>query len=693
MPTQIILVDCRLLPMSVLLKPCRVLLSSLSALLALDISAATVNESDVLGDIPMVNIVSRFEQPLSRAPASVTIIDRALLDASGAQNWADIFRLVPGFQSYAVNGNRYGVSSHAFGKEFPNRLEVMVDGRSVYEPVFSAVVWGALGVNFEDIDHIEVVRGPSTPSQGSNALLGAVNIVTRTPVQDSGTALTYTSGARATRNATLRHNDQLGDLHYRLSLGYQHNNGFPSVANEGPLDDGRELYQLAFRGTLTPSLHDNLDISFGIVDNTEGLGDADHPNEYLATDYDSNYQSLTWIHSQSSGNEWKIRAYHNSLRVDSRDDFGLVSEAFGVSPLLVPVFLGIPDQPYSLGFGSLVSERFDLELEQRFARWHGLQSVWGLGGHWESVKSEFLFNHDDEVSEESFRLFSHNEWLQGRGWVFNFGLMLEDGKVGTLVSPRLAANYQFRPNHTLLLVLGRSERSPSISERNMNQFFKIGGQAYNAVIRSGDGLAEERVDHAELAYIGSFPGANIELDMRFFREEGRDGIHAFEEDVVLPIAQVDDRIKVIANTGEWETTGAELQFSYRPFSGSLLRLHYSYLDLESDGVTQFEPTLLYDDFNTSRPRHSGGLLLAYQFTPCLNGSVMSYYQSAVKWQGGSHIDEFSRFDAQLSFNFQLAGSPVKIQAIAQNLGSDYSEYSRNNVFETRFYIKLEFGLP
>jgi iron complex outermembrane receptor protein len=679
--------------MSVLLKPCRVLLSSLSALLALDISAATVNESDVLGDIPMVNIVSRFEQPLSRAPASVTIIDRALLDASGAQTWADIFRLVPGFQSYAVNGNRYGVSSHAFGKEFPNRLEVMVDGRSVYEPVFSAVVWGALGVNFEDIDHIEVVRGPSTPSQGSNALLGAVNIVTRTPVQDSGTALTYTSGARATRNATLRHNDQLGDLHYRLSLGYQHNNGFPSVANEGPLDDGRELYQLAFRGTLTPSLHDNLDISFGIVDNTEGLGDADHPNEYLATDYDSNYQSLTWIHSQSSGNEWKIRAYHNSLRVDSRDDFGLVSEAFGVSPLLVPVFLGIPDQPYSLGFGSLVSERFDLELEQRFARWRGLQSVWGLGGHWESVKSEFLFNHDDEVSEESFRLFSHNEWLQGRDWVFNFGLMLEDGKVGTLVSPRLAANYQFRPNHTLLLVLGRSERSPSISERNMNQFFKIGGQAYNAVIRSGDGLAEERVDHAELAYIGSFPGANIELDMRFFREEGRDGIHAFEEDVVLPIAQVDDRIKVIANTGEWETTGAELQFSYRPFSGSLLRLHYSYLDLESDGVTQFEPTLLYDDFNTSRPRHSGGLLLAYQFTPCLNGSVMSYYQSAVKWQGGSHIDEFSRFDAQLSFNFQLAGSPVKIQAIAQNLGSDYSEYSRNNVFETRFYIKLEFGLP
>lgn len=147
-------------------------------------AGGAVSEADVLGDIPLVNIASRFAQPLKRAPASVTIIDRALLDASGAQTWADIFRLVPGFQSYAVNGNRYGVSYHGFGKGLPNRLEVMVDGRSVYEPVFSAVVWGALGVNFDDIDHIEIVRGPSTPSQGSNALLGAVNIVTRTPVQD-----------------------------------------------------------------------------------------------------------------------------------------------------------------------------------------------------------------------------------------------------------------------------------------------------------------------------------------------------------------------------------------------------------------------------------------------------------------------------------------------------------------------------
>ncbi len=654
---------------------------------------AAVSEADVLGDIPRISIASRLDQPLNRAPASVTIIDRALLDASAAQTWADVFRLVPGFQSYAVNGNRYGVSYHGFGKEFPNRLEVMVDGRSVYEPVFSAVTWSTLGINFEDIDHIEIVRGSSTPSQGSNALLGAVNIVTRAPVQDSGTSISYTSGSRSTRNATLRHNDQIGGMFYRLSLGYQHNDGFPAVADEGPLDDGRELYQLSFRGTLTPTLYDSVDISFGFVDNVEGLGDGDHPDEYLAAAYKSNYQMLTWVRSLASGGEVQLRAYHNALRADNREDRGLISKAFGVQPQAVRSILGIPDQNFSVGLGHVFSERYDLELERRLAPWRGLRSVWGLGVRSEAVESELLFGHDDSIDEESLRFFSHNEWTINSDWVFNLGLMLEDTHVGTLFSPRLALNYQFMSNHTLRLGLGRSERAPSITEANFDHADKIAGLTYNAVIRTGEGLGEERVDHVDLAYMGRFPAANIDLDLRIFREEGRDGIDAYLEDTVLAIPLFDDQIKVLSNTSEWETSGVELQFSYRPLAGSLVRLSYTYLNLESDFLKYTQPAELWSDFNNSRPRHSGSLLLAHQLTPRLDASVMSYYQSDVEWRGGNPVEEFLRIDAQLSYQFMFAGAPVKLQGIVQNLGADYSEFSRNNVFETRFYIKVEVGLP
>lgn len=654
-----------------------------------------LNEADVLGDIAQVSIASHFDQALNRVPASVTIIDRALLDASGAQTWADIFRMVPGFQSYSVNGNRYGVSYHGFGKEYPNRLEVMVDGRSVYEPIFSAVQWGALGVNFQDIERIEIVRGPSTPSQGSNALLGAVNIITRAPIQDSGTALTYTSGARSTRNTTLRHSDQIGEMFYRLSLGYQHNSGFPSVPgpNGGPLDDGRELYQLAFRGTLTPSLRDSLDISVGLVDNREGLGDGDHPDEYVEAEYDSNYQSAVWTRALASGDQLRLRAYHNSLRLGHSAELGLISEIIDVPPAFVPLILGgVQDQVVLGGLGSLSSERFDLELEQRFARWGDLQAMWGLGLRAESVRSELLFNHGDKIREESFRLFSHNEWLLTDDWAFNFGVMIEDGHVGVLISPRLGLNYTVLPNHSLRWVLGHSERSPSITETNANQILELDGYSYDAVLRADANLGEESVDHVELGYVGRFPRANIELDVSVFREQARDGIDAYEEDVLLDIPHFDNTIKVTSNTGEWETTGAELQLSYRPVSGSLLRIHYTYLDLESDFIRRFEPALLKADFNDSRPRHSGGLLLAHQLTPRVDGSVMTYYQSDANWRGGNPINEFVRIDAQLGYKFKAGRSGAKIQAIAQNIGGEYSAFSQNNVFESRFYIKVELDL-
>jgi len=89
-----------------------------------------------------------------------------MIRAAGAMNWVDVFRLVPGFQAYAVNANRFGISYHGQGRELPNHLEVMVDGRSAYDPIQSTVVWGALGVELDEIDRIEIVRGSSAAAQG-----------------------------------------------------------------------------------------------------------------------------------------------------------------------------------------------------------------------------------------------------------------------------------------------------------------------------------------------------------------------------------------------------------------------------------------------------------------------------------------------------------------------------------------------
>ena len=105
---------------------------------ALVISAAAlgdsmVTEGDLLADIQRVNSVTHMDQTLPEAPASVTIIDRRMIDASPAVDVVDLLRMVPGLQTYFVKANRPVVTYHALGNRYPRRLEVKVDGRSVYE--------------------------------------------------------------------------------------------------------------------------------------------------------------------------------------------------------------------------------------------------------------------------------------------------------------------------------------------------------------------------------------------------------------------------------------------------------------------------------------------------------------------------------------------------------------------------------
>jgi iron complex outermembrane receptor protein len=116
----------------------------------------------------------------SDAPGAVSIIDRAMISASGARNIHELFRLVPGFQVGMHTGNQPLVGYHGLSDEAPRRMLVQVDGRSVYSPYFIAgVEWNQIGVDIDDIERIEVFRGSNSATYGSNAFLGVANIITR----------------------------------------------------------------------------------------------------------------------------------------------------------------------------------------------------------------------------------------------------------------------------------------------------------------------------------------------------------------------------------------------------------------------------------------------------------------------------------------------------------------------------------
>ena len=177
-----------------------------------------ITEDDVFGELHLVSSATHMQQTVEKTPAAVTIIDRRTIEASAAVDVPDLFRLIPGFRTYFVTGNQPAVTYHAFNDNYPRRLEVKIDGRSVYESIFSSVQWTTLGVELDDIDYIEVVRGGNAPADGSNAFLASINIVTKSPLLDKGWRIGSDIGNNGIRNGSLSYAGSAADINYRYYL-------------------------------------------------------------------------------------------------------------------------------------------------------------------------------------------------------------------------------------------------------------------------------------------------------------------------------------------------------------------------------------------------------------------------------------------------------------------------------------------
>lgn len=133
------------------------------------VHAEPESEAIYFAELPIVATVSRLPQRQNDAPAAVTVIDRAMIKASGARSLNDVFRLVPGFQTFPHNTEPARVVYHGLTDEsYSPRLQVLVDGRSLHSPFFqNGVNWAVIPVALEDIERIEVVRGTNAVSYGN----------------------------------------------------------------------------------------------------------------------------------------------------------------------------------------------------------------------------------------------------------------------------------------------------------------------------------------------------------------------------------------------------------------------------------------------------------------------------------------------------------------------------------------------
>jgi len=144
------------------------------------------------------------------------VISREDIERSGATSIPEALRMAPGVDVARLANNRWAVSIRGFNNRFGNKLLVLMDGRSIYSPIFSGVLWENEDTLLEDIDRIEVIRGPGAAMWGANAVNGVINIITRRPRDTQGNLLVAGAGSEERAFASFRHGGQAGDGHYRV---------------------------------------------------------------------------------------------------------------------------------------------------------------------------------------------------------------------------------------------------------------------------------------------------------------------------------------------------------------------------------------------------------------------------------------------------------------------------------------------
>jgi iron complex outermembrane receptor protein len=160
-----------------------------------------------LSDI-VVSSVSRQPTRLADAPTSLYVIAGSDIERAGARSLPEALRLAPNLQVARSDGANYAITARGFSSTIENKLLVLIDGRSVYSPLFSGVFWDAQDVPMEDIERIEVISGPGATIWGANAVNGVINIITRNAAASQGTLLALDAG-RLERGATVRQGGQL----------------------------------------------------------------------------------------------------------------------------------------------------------------------------------------------------------------------------------------------------------------------------------------------------------------------------------------------------------------------------------------------------------------------------------------------------------------------------------------------------
>jgi len=257
---------------------------------------------------------SRYLEPVQASPNAIFVLTGEDLRRAHVTSIPEALRLVPGVQVGRVDANKWAVSMRGFNSREANKLLVLLDGRSIYDPLFSGTMWESQDVMLEDVERIEVIRGPGGTLWGANAFNGIINIITKDSRDTQGGIAALSGGDEEHYTAVARYGWQPAtEQHARVyAKAWSHDTGYSEVA---PAHDAAEMLRVGFRWDWSAGSGDRLRVSGDLFRAETGIReDATLVQDVL---HRGRNVMLRWDHPLAEGNALQLQLYHDHVDFDS----------------------------------------------------------------------------------------------------------------------------------------------------------------------------------------------------------------------------------------------------------------------------------------------------------------------------------------------------------------------------------------
>lgn len=574
-----------------------------------------------------VTSVSRKAQKLSDTAAAVFVVSQDDIRRSGATSIPEILRMVPGLDVARVNGNVWAISARGSNGQYANKLLVMIDGRSVYTPLFSGVFWDSLDTLLEDIDRIEVIRGPGGTLWGANAVNGVINIITKHSIETQGTLLSTGGGASEGPFAAGRFGGSMGHNGFYRAYGKSLDRPTSIDGTTNPSNDAWSMGRAGLRADWTSRGGDSFmaqanffrgsEATLGLFDPASPLADRAALNHVSGGDL-----QFSWTAIQSERSDTTLRLiYDDTAR--SQPGFADDRNTTGI------------DFQHHLKLGSRNDVVWGAEYRLSNARTGGAMLQLVRDSNIARTASAFL---QDEIQvTPQFRV-----------------------TLGTKVQHEPDLQMEFQPTLRLLFKLSDHRsiwaaatsaiRMPSDVEEDIRLplgAFPDGTENGGRIVLTGNPeLKPERVESYELGYRWQ-ASSTVAFDATAFHNHMRDLILSAP---TAPFVDSSGRTIIpigFTNTGASHATGAEFLLTDSVAANWNVALGYSFYQANAGS-------------DISAPRHQFQVRSALQLPRQFELDSAAYYVGRL----GSETKPFLRLDAQLSWH------PVKrweLNVSGQNL--------------------------